>query len=208
MKKVIFEEDSVVQHDTDIDAFVPPHPGWNYVSITNHPKDKYIYERDVCGKWLIFVPTEEFVWAFRELAKLAKSLRLTHSFKASGRPAENGEHVFCVYCGNSSKTSFVRQIADTLTDEGFLDKYGFQYRNGTKALFYKTDTATHYKSQARGMSLTLYRFTDKKELFVKEFNDGTPNWRLVTSDENPSIMDSFNMHLSSLEMDRSMDYDD
>lgn len=208
MKTAQFDEDSVIQKNTNIDKFVPPYPGWNYVRILNHPEDNdpYFYIQDGVGKmnsgkWLLFTPNKDFVNVFRKIAKLAKEFKLTHCFKASGEPSENGEHVFCIYSGNYRNLSFVRKIGNELIDGGFLMEYGYQYRDGTKALYFKTDDATHYKSQARGESLTLFKIDNSRNLYVKEFNNGKPSWKLVENDNDLSIVDNFEFHLMSLGME-------
>ena len=203
MKKTVFNPDSVIQYNTNIDRFAPPYAGWNYVRILNHPEDPNEYNMGRCGKWLLFVPNKDFIDVFRKIAKLAKELKLTHCFKASGSPSEKGEHVFCIYCSDCSNISFVRKIANVLLINGFLDRYGYQYRDGTKALYFKTDSATEYKSESRGQSLTLFRFTDKKELFVKEFYDGKPSWKLITNDADSSVIENFEIYLTTLEMNEA-----
>jgi len=208
MRNAQFDEDSVIQKNTDLDSFVPPYPGWNYVRVLNNPEDKdpYLYIKECpntinVGKWLLFTPNKDFVKVFRKAAKLAKDFKLTHCFKASGRPSENGEHVFCIYCGDYKNISFVRQIGNTLIDEGLLMEYGYKYRDGTKALFFKTDATTHYKSEARGESLTLFKIDNNRHLYIKEFNIGRPSWKLVEKDNDSSIVENFESHLMDLEME-------
>ncbi|MFA5888086.1 MAG: hypothetical protein WC852_05245 [Candidatus Nanoarchaeia archaeon] len=200
MKRIMFGSDSVVQSDTNIDQFVPPNRGWNFVRILNHPEDSGDYIRDKCGKWLLFVPNKDFIDLFRKLAKLTKELKLTHCFKASGSPSERGEHVFCIYCSDCSNISFVRKIANVLLSNGLLDEYGYRYWDGIKALFFKTDSATDYKSQSMGESLTLFKFTNKNELFVKKFDNMKPRWELIVNDNDSSIIENFEEHLILLEM--------
>lgn len=199
IKDTVFGEDSVIQKNTDIDNFIPPNPGWNYIRILNHPFSKVDYHSNYYGKWLLFVPNMEFISVFRQIAKLAVQMKLTASLKASGTPERN-EHVFCIYCENYKDISFVRKIADVLLSEGLLMRYGYQYGDGTKALFFKTDAATHYKSRAIGQSLTLFKFTDRKELYVKEFHSGNPSWKLVMNDTDSNITYSFEQHLIDLEI--------
>lgn len=203
MKKSIFDEHSVINENTDLESFIPPNPGWNYVSLKKHPEDFYV--NSYCGKWLLFVPTNEFVETFRELAKLAKEFKLTHAFKASGRP-ENGTHVFCIYCGNYKEIEFVGKIAKTLLEEGFVDRFGYKYRSGSKAIFFKTDETTHYKSDSKGESLSLFKFHDDYSFFVKKFFNGKPSWEQITSLDS-EIVDSFEEHLSFLSMG-DIDFDD
>jgi len=208
MGKIIFDEDSVIQNSTNIEKFIPPYPGWNYVKVLNHPEDpdpfhnikEGVYKNNV-GKWLLFIPNQDFFEVFRQIAKLAKQFKLTHCFKASGEPTEKGEHVFCIYCGDYTKIAFVRKIGNVLINEGLLDKYGWTYRNGGKALFFKTDSATEYMSISRGKSLTLFKINNDKELYVKEFTDGKPSWKLITNDDDSNIVNSFEMHLTTLSME-------
>ena len=199
---VIFDSSSVINNKTDIDNFIPPNPGWNYVRIKNNPEDPDKHT-GFCGKWLLFIPNREFISVFRKIAKLAKELKLTHCFKASGSPGRGGEHVFCIYCSDYRQIYFVRKIAETLLSGKFLEKYSYTYKDGTKAIYFKTDNATHYKSNARGLSLTLFKFTNQKELFVKEFHDGKPTWKLVTNDNNQRIADNFENHLMMLEINET-----
>lgn len=210
MAKAKFDSDSVIQEDTDIGTFIPPNPGWNYVTILNHPIDKDPYHNITegahiikYGKWLLFVPNKDFLKVFRKVAKLTKKFKLTLCFKASGSRDEKGEHVFCIYCGDYTNISFVRKIANVLVDEGFLEMHGYQYRDGTKALFFKTDEATHHQSKSAGQSLTLYKINNKKELFVKEFNNGKPSWKLVIKDDDPTIVKNFEFYLDTLGMDET-----
>ena len=200
--KKIFDSDSVIDEKTNIDQFIPPYPGWNYVRLLQHPEDRfnYQYNIDTCGKWLVFVPAQEFVEVFRKLCKLAKEFKLTHCFKASGEPGKGDMHVFCIYCSDYHNFSFVRKIGNTLLTEGILDKYGYKYRDGTRALFFKTDNTTHYKSNAFGESLTLFRFTNKRELYIKEFFDNKPGWKIVIDDNQRDLTENFEMHLETLEI--------
>ena len=192
-----WEEHPVIQSDTDIDNFIPPDPIWNYVAFSNHPSIK---KKDFNnnGKWLLFVPDKVFVETFRELAKLAAGMCLTDSFKASGNGDGRKEHVFCIYCPNYLDISFVRKIADVLLQHGFIERFGYQYRDGTKAIFFKTDETTDYKSRALGEHLTLFRYTNKGELHVKEFDEnGNYSWKLVTSND-PNVVNNFSGYLASL----------
>ena len=192
-----FTRRSVVQSIDEINNFIPPYPGWNYVEVDNHPLDSP-YSFNYTGKWLLFVPNSDFVEIFRRLAKLTSAMKLTRTFKASGLNEDNKDHVFCVYC-NSNDITFVRTIAETLDKEGYIEKYGYKYRNGSKAIFFKTDETTHYKSSAMGMSLTLFRFNTKKEFFVKVFNEKLPEWKLVDKNEKDvKIIDNFRSYLNSL----------
>ena len=186
-----WDEDSIVQANTDIDRVMPSDPVWNYVSLSNHPECKEVEDNDG-GKWLLFVPDEIFVQTFRELAKMAANFELTYSFKASGE--EGSKHVFCIYCQDYRNIRFIRKVAETLLNRGFVERFGYQYRDGTKAIFFKSNETTHYKSNALGEHLTLFRYNDKKELHVKEFNDDDQfSWRLVV-DEDPTVVDNFENH--------------
>jgi len=188
---------SIIQANTDIDLVVPSDPVWNYVSFSNHPEIKEKNYNNY-GKWLLFVPDEIFVETFRELAKLAASMQLTGSFKASGGNDDGKAHVFCIYCPDYWNIPFVRKIADTLLKHGFIERFGYKYRDGTKAIYFKTDETTYYKSRALGEHLTLFRYTDKGELFVKEFDENeNPSWKLVTTDDS-DVVKNFNAHLMGL----------
>jgi hypothetical protein len=194
----IFDSDSVIQEDTDIDSFRPPYPGWNYVRLLYHPDDNLEYNEAYCGKWLLFVPDEEFLQVFRSLCKLVKDFNLTHCFKASGTPDEKGLHVFCVYCSDCRDFKFVKKIAKQFNDLGFLKKYGYTYRDGHSAIYFKTDGATHYKSMSRGSSITLFRYMDDNKLYIKKFEYSKPSWILV-DDSNPELVDEFIMSLHDME---------
>ena len=190
---------SVVQSIDEIDNFIPQNPEWNYVQVVDHPLDSSYYP-EFTGKWLLFVPDSDFIAVFRRLAKLTAEMKLTGSFKAAGRSNEEGSHVFCVYC-NSADIPFVRTIAETLDNEGYIEKYGFEYRDGSKAIFFKTDEATHYENRSLGKSLTLFRYNRRKELSVKEFNQNVPHWKLLDKRENdPSVLDNFRYYLISLSL--------
>jgi hypothetical protein len=194
---VKFNGRSVVQDVDEIDSFIPPNPGWNYVEVQDHPLDTP-YSHEYTGKWLLFVPDSDFITVFRRLAKLTAGLELTRSFKAAGLSEKDGNHVFCVYC-NSADIPFVRKIAETLDNEGYLEKYGYKYRDGSKAVYFKTEEATHYESRSRGMSLTLFRYNTRKELSVKEFNKNGPEWKPLDKHENDStIIDNFRSYLDYL----------
>ena len=201
-KKKLFDSDSVIDENTNIDYFIPPNQGWNYIRLLDHPEDYFENKRnDTCGKWLIFVPDNDFINVFRKLAKLTKELQLTSCFKASGKKDDRGLHVFCVYCMNYRNIKFIRKIAEVLLKEGFLIKYGYKYKNdNTYALFFKTDETTHYKSKASGEHLTLFRYTNINQLFVKEFINDKPNWKLVEYDEEKGLTENFEMHLDILSM--------
>ena len=82
-------------------------------------------------------------------------------------------------------------------------EYGYRYRDDTKALFFKTDATTHYKSEARGESLTLFKIDNNRHLYVKEFNNGRPSWKLVENDNDPNIVENFESHLMDLEMENN-----
>ena len=190
-------ESSVIQAGTDFENFIPPDPGWNYVSLSNHPEITRVNLHSV-GKWLLFVPDDVFVDTFRELAKLAAEMRLTDEFKASGDTDERKTHVFCIYCPDYWNVSFVRKIAEVLLKHGFIERFGYRYKDGTKAIFFKTDDTTRYKSHALGEHLTLFKYTDKGELHVKEFDEGGGYfWKLVTTN-NPDVVKNFGDHLASL----------
>lgn len=198
MVKVVFHPDSVIQTDTEVESFVPPYLGWNDVKILNHLEDPDESYTGLCGKWMLFVLHQDFINVFREIAGLTKEMKLTHHFKAFGVPNERKKHVFCIYCSDYSNISFVRKIANVLLSEGLLAKYGYPYKDGTKALFFKTNSATEHKSRSIGQFLTLFKFTDKKELFVKEFQNKKPKWKLVTNDKDSSIISNFEMYLATL----------
>jgi len=196
-KKIIFGEDSVINGKTDLERFIPPNPGWNYVRISNHPEDCFV--QGLCGKWLLFTPKNHYVETFRKLSKLMIENKLTHCFKASGSE-ENGFHVFCIYCGNYQNIKFVKKIAKVLLDEGLINNFGYLYKNGVKAIYFKTDNATHYKSRSKGQSLTLFKFEDTGSFFVKRFEGSKPLWESVNS-LDPNITENFEDHLDSLEME-------
>ena len=203
MKKNIFDSYSEVQDNTNIDFFIPPNPGWNYVRLISHPEDnnkKYEYN---CGKWLLFVPESEFNNVFRTLAKLVKEYKLTSCFKASGEPDQKGLHVFCIYCTDCSNISFVRKIAELLNSLGYVKLYGYKYQNGISAIFFKTDSATEYMSHSRGKSLTLFKYEENKQLYVKEFNGFKPSWKLVIGDTDKKIIENFQDYLDTLKFDPS-----
>jgi hypothetical protein len=206
MKKIkpIWELHSVIQENTDIDSFIPPNPGWNHISLSNHPQCKDT-SSGYNGKWLIFVPNDAFIDVFREIAKMATKMELTGSLKASGS-AENGrEHVFCIYCPDYRKIAFVRKIAQTLKAYGFIERFGYRYSDKSKAIFFKTDNATHYKSRAAGEALTLFRFTENKELSVKEFDERrNPSWRLLVGNDS-KVVKNFETHLHYLEINAYAD---
>ncbi len=195
--KPIWESDSVIQEDTNIDSFIPPHPEWNYVSLSNHPECKNTSD-EKNGKWLIFVSDEVFIETFREVARMAKEMKLTDSFKARGSDIEGNEHVFCIYCPDYTNISFVKKIGKVLLEHKFIDRFGYKYKDGTKALFFKTDEATRFMSKSLGKSLTLFKYTDRDEFFVKEFDKyGKAMWELANSD-NPQIVENFEAYLFSL----------
>lgn len=75
MKNAQFDEDSVIQKNTDIDNFVPPYPGWNYVRVLNHPEDKdpYMYIKE--GPNTINVGNGCFLPLIRILSKYSGKLR-------------------------------------------------------------------------------------------------------------------------------------
>lgn len=197
INSVKFTELSVVQRTDEIDRIIPPHLGWNYVDLAHHPLDSP-YSDEYTGKWLLFVPNSDFIKVFRRLAQLTAEMKLTRRFKASGSENDGKEHVFCIYC-NSANIPFVRTIADTLNNERYIDKYGYKYRDGSKAIFFKTDEATHYKSSSLGESLTLFKYTTGKELFVKEFNTNGPKWKFLDKSNNdPAVLDNFRSYLESL----------
>ena len=194
---VKFTELSVVQSIDEIDRFIPPNPGWNYVQVAGHPLDSP-YSPEYTGKWLLFVPNSDFIAVFRRLAELTAEMKFTGTFKASGHSENEGDHVFCIYC-NSADIPFVRTIAETLNNEGYIEKYGYKYRDGSKAIYFKTDEATHYESRSLGKSLTLFRYNTRKELSVKEFNQNGPEWKLLSKHENDStVLENFRSYLNSL----------
>lgn len=194
---VIFTGRSVVKRIDEIDNVLPSNPGWNYVDLFEHPLD-LPYSSKYTGKWLLFIPNKDFIKVFRHLAKLSSEMKLTRTFKAAGGDEDGKEHVFCIYC-NSTNIPFIRTIAETLNCEGYIEKYGYKYRDGSKAIFFKTDEATHYKSHSAGESLTLFRYNTKGELFVKEFNSNRPEWKLLEkSDTDPSVISNFHLYLESL----------
>ena len=195
---VKFSEHSVVQRIDEIENFIPPNPGWNYVDVLDHPCDSH-YSHQYTGKWLLFTPNSDFIAVFRRLAKLTAEMKLTGTFKASGANENNRDHVFCIYC-NSVDIPFVRTIAETLNQEGLIENYGYKYRDGSKAIYFKTDEATHYESQSRGKSLTLFRYNTRKELSVKEFNKNGPEWKLLDKNDNDSsVLENFRWYLESLQ---------
>ncbi len=199
MGKIFDPRDSVIDEETDLDSFVPPHIGWNYVRLLRHPEDNKEYSHYYCGKWLLFVPDSDFISVFRTLAKLTKDFNLTHCFKASGS-SERGSHVFCIYCLDCTDIVFIRKIAVLLKALGFLDKYGYRYKGGMSAIFFKTDEATHYKSKSLGSSITLYRYTSKDELSIKEFVNMKPRWKNVENQNVVKEVDKFYDHLTILDM--------
>ena len=196
MSRKIFNETSVIDEKTDIPSFIPPNRGWNYVSLREHPNDTHI--RGNCGKWLLFVPPEDFIDTFRLLSTLAKEFELTHCFKASGAP-ERGTHVFCIYCGNYKDIAFVKKTARLLLEIGLLKKFGYKYSGGSSAIFFKTDETTHYSSDARGQSLTLFKFHEEGQLFVKKFIRESPKWELVNSFDS-KITENFEDYLDYLQV--------
>lgn len=199
----LFDSDSVVKESTNIDVFIPPNPGWNFVRLLHHPEDNSEYHPAYCGKWLLFVPDEDFVSVFRTLAKLTRDYNLTQCFKASGRPDNKNLHVFCIYCLDCKDFPFVKKIANKLNNLGFIKKYGYTYRGGQSAIFFKTDGATHYKSRSRGSSLTLFRYMEDDKLYVKRFNQGIPSWVLVKKNE-AWLVEEFIMNLQCMGLE---DYD-
>ena len=195
---VKFTERSVVQGIDEIENVIPPYPGWNFVEVMGHPLDSP-YSHQYTGKWLLFTPNSDFITVFRRLAKLTSELKLTGTYKASGRNEDNRDHVFCIYC-NSTDIPFVRTIAETLNQEGYIEKYGYKYRDGSKAIYFKTDEATHYESPSLGKSLTLFRYNTRMELSVKEFNENGPEWKLLgESEKDPSVIVNFRWYLESLQ---------
>ena len=197
INSVKFTELSVVQRTDEIDRIIPPHLGWNYVDLAHHPLDSP-YSDEYTGKWLLFVPNSDFIKVFRRLAQLTAEMKLTRTFKASGSENDGKKHVFCIYC-NSANIPFVRTIAETLNNERYIDKYGYKYRDGSKAIYFKTDEATHYESRSLGKSLTLFRYNTRKELSVKEFNQNGPEWKLLSKHENDStVLENFRSYLNSL----------
>ena len=151
---------------------------------------------------LLFVKDEDFYDVFRDLAKLTKDYELTHCFKASGSANQEGLHVFCIYCSDCSDISFVRKMGWKLNERNYIKKYGYKYQGGDSAIYFKTDEATHYKSESRGSSITLFRYMDDSSLYVKEFHDKKPSWKLVT-DNDPNVIDNFQDYLGILEMEDS-----
>lgn len=198
MVRTRFDYDSVIDESTDLGTFIPPNPGWNYVRLLSHPEDNREYSSFYCGKWLLFVKNEEFLDVFRKLAGLTKEYELTHCFKTLGNPDQKGLHVFCIYCSDCSDIAFVRKIGKKLNDLGYIKKYGYNYWGGNSAIYFKTDEATHYKSQSKGSSITLFRYMDDDSLYVKEFHDEKPAWVMVKSN-NPHIIDNFQTYLQILE---------
>ena len=196
--RTIFNEHSVIQTVKQLDTFIPPNNGWNYVMVENDLNDKsgersFAFE-DTTGKWMLFIPDADFIKVFRGVARLAANLELTNSFKASG--GREKSHVFCIYCRNFKNIKFVRKIAKIIMDSGFIDNYGVKYKDGTRAIFFKPDDATrgNFYSES-GNSMTLYKFTNKAELFFKEFDqDYNPHWSLVEDDNNLEVLDNYEIY--------------
>jgi len=189
--KVKWADDSVVQADTDLDTFIPPHQGWNYVTIENYLDWGDSYES---GKWLLFVPDKQFVDAFRHLARLAGELKLGHSFKAMGRTEK--DHPFCLYCPSYRDVPFIRKVAECLLKEGFIDSFGYLDRDGIRNIYFKPDEATSYKSRGVGESLTIFRFNNRNELYIKQFDeDFKPSWKFVDSKLGDDAFSSYEIYL-------------
>ena len=72
--------------------------------------------------------------------------------------------------------------------------------SSTGTIFFKTDQTTHFRSRARGLSLTLFRFSDGRNLWVKEFHNEKTKWVFVRNDREESITQNFEFHLEMLEM--------
>ena len=158
------------------------------------------------GKWMLFIPNTDFIEVFRKVAKLTINLELTNSFKANGGTEK--EHVFCIYCKNYKEIKFVRKIAMKLWKEGFIDKYGVKYKDGTRAIFFKPDEATdRWLYSDTGDSGTLYKFTNDGKLFFKEYDhDYKPHWTLVEDDNNVEILDNYETYIGYKDEKRGMVY--
>jgi len=105
----------------------------------------YPESTDRCGKWLLFIPTEQIDDVWSHIKQATEEGRLGGSAKvATARPNPNAinpnQHVICVYTYDIEDEDDVTRVREELRQLGF-----------TRKIPYKTDDATYAgKYRVRG----------------------------------------------------------
>lgn len=112
---------------------------------------------DLVGKWMVFVPVEDYPRAFRDMLEALEKAGLAYAAKIVARREEyssRGELPVLIYAPASFATYYIVKVAKLMRD--VLDKYGVD-----KSLFFKPDLFTRrgiYSGHAEYKSyIYLYR---------------------------------------------------
>jgi len=94
--------------------------------------------RDLVGKWMVFVPVEQYPRAFRDVLEALEETGLTYAAKIKAGREEygsGGELPVLIYAPASFAAHYIAEVAKVVRD--VLDKYGVD-----KSLFFKPDVFT------------------------------------------------------------------